>query len=160
MAEKQTGVASVVIVGIGNLLLRDEGVGIHVINELLKLSLPDNIEVVDGGTSGADLIDTIADRDKVIVVDAMKADDEPGAVFRLTGEDLAANPNRLISMHEFGLTETLAMARQLNCSPKEVIVYGVQPETLRPPGMELSETIAKLLPRLVKAVLKEAGVET
>jgi hydrogenase maturation protease len=156
MSENQTSTMSVAVIGIGNLLLRDEGVGIHVVRELAKLHLPANIEVVDGGTSGADLIDVIANRDKVIFIDCMKGDVEPGAVFRMTGDDLLQQGDRTISMHEFGLSETLAMAKQLHCAPKQVIVYGIQPAVLRPPGLELSDTVAKLLPKLVQAIVKEA----
>ena len=67
----------ILILGIGNILLRDEGVGVRVIETLQKQKLPDTIDLVDGGTSGADLIDILADRRKVIIVDAVDAGISP-----------------------------------------------------------------------------------
>lgn len=147
----------VLILGIGNILLRDEGVGVHVIHELLKMDLPEGLEVIDGGTSGADLVDVVANRRKVIIIDAMKADEAPGTVFRLTGDELSEQSDRSISMHEFGMVETLMMAKHLGCSPQEVIVYGVQPAQLRPPAVEMSPLIAALVPKLARKVLEEAA---
>ncbi|MFB3893415.1 MAG: hydrogenase maturation protease [Phycisphaerae bacterium] len=147
----------VLIVGIGNILLRDEGVGVHVVRKLMDMELPEGVEAIDGGTSGADLIDSIADRAKLIVVDAMKADEKPGTVYRFTDKDLMEQAERSISLHEFGLAETLSMAKHLGCSPKEVIIYGVQPAVIRPPGLELSPEIAAVVPKLIKAVLEEAA---
>ena len=146
----------VLILGIGNILLRDEGVGVHVVREMMALKLDDGVEVIDGGTSGADLVDTIADRRKVIVVDAMKVDEPPGTIIRFTDKELMDHPERSISMHEFGLSETLMMARQLGCAPREVVIFGVVPAILRPPALELSPQIAALVPKLIKLVLEEA----
>lgn len=148
----------ILILGIGNTLLRDEGIGPHVAQALAAMDLGSEVEVIDGGTSGADLIDTIADRQKVIVIDSMKADEKPGTVYRFTGADLLEHHERAISLHEFGLGETLLMAQQLNCAPKEVIIFGIQPAEIRPPAVGLSPLIAALVPKLIEAVLKEAGV--
>ncbi len=69
---------SILILGIGNILLRDEGVGVRVIEQMQTMRLPDDVELVDGGTAGADLLDVLAERRKVIVIDAVQADCEPG----------------------------------------------------------------------------------
>ena len=78
----------ILVLGIGNILLRDEGVGVRVIERMLKMRLPDNVELVDGGTAGADLLDVLAERKKVIVIDAVQADCEPGTVLKFTADDL------------------------------------------------------------------------
>lgn len=146
----------VLILGIGNILLKDEGVGVRVIEAMGQMDLPEHVEIADGGTSGADLIDVLADRPKVIVVDATSADIDPGRVIKFSGDDLIAQRGVLISLHEFGLVDTLLMAKQLGCPPKEVVVFGVKPEDISP-GLELSPRIVALVPRLVELVLEEAG---
>ena len=143
------------ILGIGNLLLRDEGVGVHVVKALAQAPLPEGVEALDGGTSGADLIDWIADRDKVIVVDATMADGRPGTVYRFDVDDLIRKTASLGSLHEFGFLETYLMARQLGCAPREVVIFGVQPAEVAF-GLELSAPVRAQLPRVVELVLQEA----
>ncbi len=144
----------ILILGIGNILLRDEGVGVRLIEAMHHVPLPDNVELLDGGTSGADLVDAIADRRKLIVIDAVKADAKPGAVFRFTMDELLRDESRL-SLHEFGLLDTLDTARRLGCPPAEVVVFGVQPAEIEF-GLELSEPVAAIVPRLIEVVLDEA----
>ena len=144
----------VLILGIGNILLHDEGIGIYAIKELQKLNLPDYVELLDGGTSGADLLDDISDRQKVIVIDAVDADIPPGTVLRLKRDNLLPSGPKSISLHEFGLAETLIMAEHLNCAPKDVTVIAVKPKDVSP-GLGLSEEINAVLPRVIDSVLAE-----
>jgi len=153
MGDKLT--AHVLIVGIGNLLLSDEGVGVHAVRRLAESPLPDGVEVLDGGTSGADLVDHLAGRNKVVVIDAASGDGPPGTVYRCEARDLIEQGGSL-SLHEFGLADSLHMAERLGCAPSRVIVLGVQPATLEP-GLELSSEIAAVLPGLIKLALQEAA---
>jgi hydrogenase maturation protease len=104
------------VLGIGNLLLKDEGVGVHVVRAIEArvaagdLALPEGVEVCDGGTLGMDLLDLIEDRRKVIVVDAVEADAAPATVLCFTAEDLARREAVDLSLHQLGLFEMLAMA--------------------------------------------------
>jgi hydrogenase maturation protease len=148
--------APVLVLGIGNILLRDEGVGVRVVEALRDRALPEGVELLDGGTAGADLIDALADRRKVVVIDAMDLGAEPGAVARLGGDGLAPDPGAPLSLHQVGLVEALWMARQLGCAPAEVVVLGVQPADLSP-GLELTEAVARAVPRLAELVLDELG---
>jgi hydrogenase maturation protease len=152
MTEKKR--ASVLIVGIGNLLLSDEGVGIHAVRFLSQNQLPPDVEILDGGTSGADLVDDLEGRAKVVVIDAASGDGPPGTVYRCEARELMEQEGGL-SLHEFGLSDSLHMAEQLGCAPKRVIVLGVQPASLRP-GMELSPEVAAILPGILKLALAEA----
>ena len=147
----------VLILGIGNILLQDEGVGVRVVEYLQHKKLPESIELVDGGTSGADLIDILADRRKVVIVDAVDAGKAPGTVIRFEEEDHENIPNSALSLHELGIAETLKMTAKLNCQPKEVIFFGVQPKDISP-GLELSDEIAEVVPIVAEKVLKEALV--
>ena len=149
----------VLILGVGNILLRDEGVGVRLVEAMGDLSLPDGVELLDGGTSGVDLIDDVADRDKVIVVDSVCADVEPGTILRFGLDELVAKAGQMLSLHELGLLETFMAAGQLGCAPREVVIFGVQPADVAP-GLELSGTVARLVPRLVELVLADAGCRT
>src|SRR5512140_3669686 len=103
------------ILGIGNILLKDEGIGVHVIQAMEKMELPENVEICDGGTGGAALLDIVANREKLIVIDTVDADVEPGTVLKMNARDLANENKQSISLHEFGLVETLFAAAQLKC---------------------------------------------
>ncbi len=142
------------VMGIGNILLRDEGVGVRVIEAMQRLDLPDNVELVDAGTAGADLVDIIAHRRKVIVIDALDAQAAPGTVYRLRSDELMPEPGAAVSLHQLGLVESLTMAEQLGCAPAEVIVFGVQPEQIRA-GLELSPRVADAVSKVVDAVQVE-----
>jgi hydrogenase maturation protease len=148
------GRCPILVLGIGNILLRDEGVGVRVIERMRDMSLPENVELVDGGTAGADLLDVLAERHKVIIIDAMQSDSEPGAVVRFTAEDLLRPDQPTTSLHELGIAETLIMTRQLGCQPREVVVFGIKPKNVNS-GLELSEEIAALVPKVVELVLAE-----
>lgn len=144
----------VLILGIGNILLRDEGVGVRVVEALQQMQLADCVEVVDGGTAGADLVDVLADRDKVVVIDAIESQSPPGTVFRLRSEELMPSPGSTLSLHQLGLVESLMMAQQLGCAPRQVVVFGIQPDQVIP-GLDLTPEVANAIPRVVDAVLEE-----
>jgi hydrogenase maturation protease len=144
----------VLVLGIGNILLHDEGIGVYAVEQMQKGGVPDYVELLDGGTAGADLLDHICDRQKVIVVDAVDSDIEPGTILRFTSGDLASNAGQSISLHEFGIADTLAMARQLNCAPHEVIVIGIKPKDISP-GLGLSDEVAGVVPRIIECVSVE-----
>ena len=147
--------ARVLILGIGNLLLSDEGVGVHAVRCLAQKELPPGVEILDGGTSGADLVDHLEGRTKVIVIDAAAGDGQPGTLYRCEARDLIEQEGAL-SLHEFGLADSLHMAERLGCAPQRVIVLGVQPATMEP-GMELSPAVAAVLPEVLRLALAEAA---
>lgn len=143
------------VLGIGNILMRDEGVGVRVIEAMRNLPMPANVELLDGGTSGVDLVDEVADRTKVIVIDAVKTDGKPGTVFRFGAADLIRDTEGALSLHEFGLLDTLMTAEHLGCAPKEVVIFGIQPKEVSV-GLELSAEVAETLPKVIELVLAEA----
>jgi hydrogenase maturation protease len=144
----------ILVLGIGNILLRDEGVGVRVIETLQKMPMDEDVELVDGGTAGADLLDVLAEREKIIIVDAVQADCEPGAVVRFTGDELVRSDETAVSLHELGVAEALLMTKQLGCAPKDVVVLGIKPKDLGC-GLELSEEIAACVPKVVELVIAE-----
>jgi hydrogenase maturation protease len=152
----------VLVLGVGNILLRDEGVGVHVVQAIEAqvaagdLALPADVEVCDGGTLGMDLLDLIEDRRKVIVIDAVEADAAPATVLRFTAEDLARRQAVDLSLHQLGLFEMLAMARYLGRAPQKVVIFGIVPKDMSP-GLELSAEVAAVVPEVIKRVLAEIG---
>ncbi len=149
--------AKTLILGVGNILLRDEGIGVRVVEYLQQQPLPEGVECVDGGTAGADLIDVLADRETVIIVDAVCSGEPAGTVLQLTPDDLKLQEDTLLSLHDLDIPQTLAMTKMLNCDPNRVICFGVVPEYIEP-GIELSETLTPLVSKIAEMVLREIGI--
>lgn len=154
MKKESSTRAPILVLGIGNTLLRDEGVGVHAVRALAGLPGPDGVELLDGGTAGADLLDAISDRDQLIVVDALDAPVPPGTILKLRPEDLRADPSGGLSLHEFGIAETLMMARHLGCGPHHVTIIAIKPQDTQC-GLELSPQMQQWMPRLVATILRE-----
>ncbi len=154
----------IVVLGVGNILLRDEGVGVRVIEELQRqYSLPENVRVVDGGTQGLWLLSTIQQADHLIVVDAVLGGDEPGTIYRLTKNDLPKGLRVKQSAHDSDLVEALNLCALLEAEPKSVVVVGIEPADIQPFGVDLTEKIAAKVDELVLRVLDELqalGVES
>ncbi len=137
----------------GNLIYRDEGVGVHVIEEMKKMELPPRVELLDIGTSTMDLISYLDGVKKLIVIDAMKAGGTPGTLYRCDPEDLLPKEEGPVSIHEIGLLETLTMAKKKGLEI-DTVVIGVEPKVFDW-GMELSEEVKDRIPDIIDAVLKE-----
>ena len=138
----------------GNLIYRDEGVGVHVIEAMKKMELPPHIELLDIGTSTLDLIGYLDGVKKLIVIDAMKAGGDPGNVYRCGPEDLLPKEEGPVSLHEIGLLETLAMAKKMGLEI-DTVVIGVEPKVFNW-GTELTEEVKSKIPTVIEAVLKES----
>lgn len=144
----------ILVLGVGNSIQADDGVGVHAIEQLSSMTWPDDVELVDGGTAGLDLLATIDGRRKVIVIDAVDGSMKPGTIFRFTPDDIGKTTVRLDSLHQFGLLETLQMAELMDRAPDSCVIFGVQPETVDW-GLTLTETVAVVLPRVIDEVSKE-----
>ena len=125
----------------------------RVIEYLQQQILPEGVELVDGGTAGADLIDVLADRETVIIVDAVRSDKPAGTILRFGPDDLKLQQDNPLSLHDLDIPQTLAMTKMLNCAPKNVICIGVVPQCISP-GLELSQTLTPLVERIAEMVLK------
>ncbi len=145
----------IVVIGVGNLLLRDEGIGIHVVQALQEMQLPPDIQLIDGGTS-PDIIAYTRAGDKLVIVDAARAGSEPGTVYRFLPADLAVEKAALASAHEIGFIDNLALMPLAGNQPRETVILGVEPAEIDW-GTELSPLLRGKLPEIVRAVLKEIG---
>lgn len=146
----------VLVFGVGNVLLSDEGIGVHVARALLRRTLPPYVEVVDAGTAGLELLAFLEDDvGRLIIVDSLDAGVEPGRVFRFRPGDITVNPFPAeLSFHDLGILEVLTAGTILGTLPADTVVLGVQPESTAP-GLEPSPRLATLVPRLADLVLQE-----
>jgi hydrogenase maturation protease len=145
----------ILIVGIGNLLLTDEGVGVHVIRELSKKDLPEGVELADLGTATFELVRWTDGKDKVIIVDAIVSDELPGTIYKLTPDDLKSGKRKLLtSLHQFGVVEALDSAAQTGNKP-EVVIFGITPKDYQSPGTELTPELKGSIQKIVEAILQE-----
>jgi hydrogenase maturation protease len=153
--EKDTGPhQNITILGIGNVLLSDEGVGVHVANELFKKELPENVSVVEGGTDGFRLLNIITDADRLIVIDAVRGDSEPGAIYRFDIDDMKRCPQEFkTSVHQIGILEVIDLSGLIGKTPQTTII-GIEPKSLEM-GLELSPEIREKIPRIIEIVLDE-----
>jgi hydrogenase maturation protease len=143
------------ILGVGNLLLTDEGLGIHAVRKLLDLAgLPEDVEIVDGGTAGLGLLYYLEGVERLVIIDAVDSGNPPGTMVRLSGDQIPAYMAMKLSPHEITLPDFLAAAKLRDLYPQEVIVWGIQPESLEV-GVELSATLAARLDELVSNVVAE-----
>lgn len=146
---------SILVLGVGNIIYTDEGLGVHAVEHLrARHAFSDNVTLMDGGTLGMRLMDAMMSCEKLIVIDAVLAGDEPGAVYRLTGEDLRKSLGFNDSMHQTDLVDTLIFCELAGNRPEAVIV-GMEPVDYQTMGTEMSPLVAERLPLLCDAVLDE-----
>lgn len=147
--------SNVLVLGIGNALLTDEGVGVRAVRELeRRYSFSPDVEIMDGGTSGIELLRYINNRDHLIIIDAMKCDQPPGTIVRVEGDDVPAIFRTRISPHQLGLSDLLAAALLTDEMPENLLLFGVEPESIDT-GLELTETVEASLGKLLDAVTTE-----
>lgn len=149
------GEQAVLIVGVGNLLMGDEGVGIHVVKSLAPEDLPAGVGVLDGGTGGIVLLEAIARAPIVIMVDATRDGQPAGTITELSPERVADIP-RGLSAHDFGLRDLFAAAALLGQFPT-IRLFTISVEELQPMSLELSPCVAAAVPVVAHAVLALAG---
>ena len=121
----------ILVLGLGNILMGDEGLGVR-ISEMLAsdYKLPENVEVVDGGTAGMDLMETVAESDAVIVTDAIFSQKPPGTIITMVDDDVEAFFRARTSPHQIGLVDVLAALRLTDESPERLVIVGVVPEAM------------------------------
>jgi hydrogenase maturation protease len=148
------------ILGVGNLLLSDEGVGLHVLERLAATyDLPEGVQTLDGGTLGLDLLYYLENEDgrpveNLLIIDAVKMGKEPGSLLRLEGDEVPSYLSIKISPHQVGIPDMLLAAKLKDLYPRNVVLWGVQPGVLDA-GLELSPPVAAQLDTLVKKVVEE-----
>jgi hydrogenase maturation protease len=143
------------VLGVGNLLLSDDGVGVHTIRRLQEVAqLSEEVQVLDGGTMGLDLLHYLEGVSHLLIVDAVEMSQPPGTLIRMAGDQVPAYLSLKMSPHEIGLPDMLFAAKLRDLYPEEVVVWGVQPETTKV-GLDLSPPVAAQVDALVEKILEE-----
>jgi len=143
------------ILGVGNLLLSDEGVGVRVIERLqAEYDLPEQVQVLDGGTLGLDLLYYLEGVENLLIIDAVEMETEPGELLRMEGEEVPSFLSVKMSPHQIGIPDMLFAAKLSDLFPRNIVLWGIQPEKLDV-GMELSPLINAKIDILVGKTLAE-----
>ncbi|MBP8599483.1 MAG: HyaD/HybD family hydrogenase maturation endopeptidase [Selenomonas sp.] len=147
--------ADVTILGVGNVILTDEGFGVRAAEYLdHHYTFPDNVQIVDGGTLGIELTQYVTGTNKLLVIDSINGGAEPGTVFRFHNDAIMEHFQDKLSAHEVGIQDVLALLTVTGHKIPEVIVIGAQPFDLEA-GVGLSDGMQALLPQIVEQILKD-----
>lgn len=147
---------NITVIGIGNILLQDEGFGVHAIRKLMEVVKDPDINLIDGGTLGLDLLYFLEDTKNLIVIDAIIGTKKPGEIYRFEGEEIRKHylKNKL-SAHEIGFSEVLALLDLMGKSiPGKMVLIGAQPKSFDV-SLEMSEELSKALDNIVDLTIKE-----
>lgn len=151
------GHGSLLILGLGNVLCGDDGLGVVAAALLAReYELPAGVKVIDGGTLGLALLHYVSEADKVLLVDAVRTGDAPGTLVRLAGDEVAPAARERLSVHQVGVADLLDALRLLDAYPKELRLVGLVPATLDLRLGRSPEVAARMSER-VAAVADEAG---
>ena len=156
MTELPSDQSQITVLGIGNILLTDEGFGVRVIEKLFEqYDFPENVAIVDGGVLGIHLLGTLSKTQHLIVVDAVKNKQAPGTLYRLEKEEL---PERILmknSLHQTDFLETLTLCQMIDQAPETIVVLGAEPQDIETHSVELTPAVAGRIDETVRCVLQE-----
>ena len=143
------------VLGIGNMLLMDEAAGVKVIEDLLnRYNIPRDVEVIDGGTAGMELLHYIQNKKHVFIVDAAKTGNAPGTIVKIEGKAVPAFFCTKISPHQLGLSDILAAAQLTDTMPEHIVLFGIEPKRMET-GLELSEEVQGKIGSLSDMIVEE-----
>lgn len=149
MTRKKAG-KQITVLGIGNILNTDEGVGVHAVRVLqAKYGEPEKFQILDGGTLGLNLLPLVDDATHMLILDAVDAGKPAGTVIELHGEDIPLFGGARLSEHQLTFTEVLGLALLRGTLPGNLVLLGVQPESLAI-GIGMSPVVESALPELLK----------
>lgn len=162
----------IIVVGFGNILMGDEGIGVHVVHELqrnylARVKIRSNtaarsVEFIDGGTAALDMLLSAGNIDKLIIIDAVKKGGRPGDVYRFHSKLFEKIFNKLAkddtSLNDLSAIETLRISEAIEQIPKEIVFIGIEPKEVKP-KTKLSAAIKKEVPKIMKIILSELEAE-
>ena len=152
----------IVVLGVGNILMQDEGFGVRVVEEITRrYTFPEQVQLLDGGTLGMELLRFITGAEGLLIIDAVNGDSSPGSVYYFANEEVKRYFKQKVSMHELGVQDVLTALDLLEQPIKELAVLGVQPAVIDI-GLELSETVQMAMEQAIAqtlAVLEAWGIK-
>ncbi|WP_019241708.1 MULTISPECIES: HyaD/HybD family hydrogenase maturation endopeptidase [Bacillus] len=145
----------ITILGIGNTLYSDEGIGVHIVPMLEEIFQDNpNVEVIDGSTDGMKLLGPVEDTDYLIIIDAINAGKEGGTIITLVGDEIPAYFGIKMTVHQLGFQEVLMAAKLRERYPKNIVMIGMQPTSLDL-HVGLTETNSNKIPELISHIKKQ-----
>lgn len=155
--EIRTNHPPVLIMGVGNILMGDDGVGVHAVYAMQKMTLPGDIELVDGGTATMSFLSSFSDREKVIIIDAVKAGNPPGTIYRFSPGDIYMQKETATSLHQVGIIEAITLSGFIDDRTGDIIIYGIEPGTIEC-GITLSSEVVAGLPKLIEQICGDLNI--
>ncbi len=147
--------ANILVLGVGNLLLQDEGAGVRALARFQrKYETHEGVDCLDGGTSGMELLSHIEGRDRLIILDVVKGGSPPGTVVRLEADEVPALFRKKISPHQLGLSDLLAAACFSGKMPRELVLLGIEPKALDT-GLDMSTEVEGCMETVADMVADE-----
>lgn len=145
----------VLILGMGNLIMSDDGLGVYAVNELKKQQWPPGVSILEVGTSVINYLEEISRSQNIIIVDAVRFDYRSGRIYRFNFNDIEYWPNAALDAHGMSLPAIIKMAREITNLPTNIIICGIEPVYVFL-GNRFSEPVSKSLPLLIKKISYEA----
>jgi hydrogenase maturation protease len=151
------------LIGLGNLILGDEGVGVHAMRRLeAEYCFQPAVELVDGGTSGLDLLPLLKDQRRLLLIDALASDAPPGTIRVIRNREIRTALTEKVSLHHLGIADLLALAELLDYAPPVIALIGIVPERLKM-ELALSDCLRQRMPEILATaigVLAEWGIQS
>lgn len=144
----------ILVLGMGNVLMGDDGVGVYLARELQNKQWPLGVTVLEVGTALFNYLDEISQSQTVLLIDAVRASGVTGSVYRLTLDDLVSSADGYWDGHEFSINHLIQLTKKITGYPKQVLIYGLEPKELGP-GLGLSLEVEEVLPRAMQAISRE-----
>lgn len=145
---------NILILGIGNILQSDDGLGVYITNHIIEtgIDLPGGVEIIDGGTAGFDLLPIMKGRDKIIIVDALIVEDRAGSIYRFNPEKSDPISSNIISFHQVGILEIIKFLRLMGENP-EIEIIGIVPEDIKTFNIGISDAVLKSVPKAIDLIM-------
>ena len=145
-----------IVLGLGNPLMSDEGIGGFVVEQLKKAAVQyPNVEFVDAGTAGMSLLHLLAGRRKAVIIDCAFMGTEPGTIKKFTPDDVSS-VKKLVhqSLHELDILKVIEISKQMGEAPEEIIIFGIEPQKIEP-GQEISQPLTAKINEYIKDIRNE-----
>lgn len=144
------------VLGIGNLLVGDDGFGPRVLEELQTREIPENVELIDAGVGGMAILSWIEEADKIIIIDSVQTGNEPvGTVYRFTDKEMPPSNMFMLSLHDLNLVDTLNIGRLVQKMPEEIIIYGIEVVRLTEFTKEMSPEVEAAVKEVADLIIEE-----
>lgn len=144
------------VLGIGNILVGDDGFGPRVLEELQTREIPENVELIDAGVGGMAILSWIEDADKIIIIDSVQTGNEPvGTVYQFTDKEMPPSNMFMLSLHDLNLVDTINIGRMVQKMPEEIIIYGVEVIRLKEFTKEMSPEVEAAVKEVADLIIEE-----